>query len=149
MIRFKFGIIMLLLVFTTAAAQAVEIVVTLADIEIRFPDASDPGWINGAETEQPYFSVDSIVYSPEAVSTSLTHTTKLNEPETWEAGLFQPLGEPFRKVIFIITIHEARAKEFELRMRNRYYGAEEAGPFSDPSDRDRIIGKPEKPVHNK
>lgn len=141
---------LLLVVVCSASGQTIpETVVTDADVEIRFPTAADPEppWINGGDVEQPYFSVGPISYSPEPLSVDIKHTTKLNEPETWEAEMYRLPAEPFRKVIFVITLHEVPTRRFELHLRNRYEGETGAGPWSVVSVVDKAIGKTGKPGH--
>lgn len=145
---------LLSLVFVSGAfAQPYEIVLTKADVEISFDGGVT--WINGGDfciveecddTAQTIFSVDSISYSPEPLSTDITHTTKLNEPETWESAMWRLSDEPFRKAVFVITIYEAANRRFELRVRNRYIGEEPRDLWSLPTE-DKVIGKPEKPIN--
>lgn len=75
--------ILFFFIAATALAQTPEVVMTPADIEIRFSGEVD--WINGADA-QAIFSVGPISYSSEALSTNIKHTTKLDTPETWEVG---------------------------------------------------------------
>ena len=140
-------IVFLMCVVSLAFAQ--EPVVLNEDIEVMFVGAATPVWVSGADTLQTYFTVDSITYSPEPVTTQITNTTKLGSPETWEAALWQPPGEPFRKVIITMTVNEIDSRDFIMRIRNRYPGDDDPGPWSEVSDSDKVIGKPDKPSHAK
>lgn len=133
------------LIASIAFAQTLETVMTPADVEIRF--SGETAWVNGADT-QTVFSVDSIAYSAEPLSTDIKHTTKLNVPENWQVEMWRLPGEPFRKAIFIVTIYEATHRIFELRVRNRYAGEDVAGDWSLPIE-DKVIGKPGKAVNTK
>lgn len=137
--------LILITIATTVLTQTPEIVVTNADIEIRFSGETD--WVNGGDTAQTIFTVGPIIYSLEPMSTNVKTTTKLGEPETWEIEMFRVGTEPFRKAIFIITIHEATNRIFELRVANRYEG-EDIIARSLPTE-DKVIGKPEKPINTR
>lgn len=142
-------LLMMLVIVPTAFGQTVpEIVITDADIEIRFSTSANPVWINGDDPAQTAFTVGPISYSSEPLSTAVTHTTKLNEPEIWEVELWGFTGDPFRKAVFVITVYEAPARIFELRTRNRYAGDTMTSPWN-ISDADKVIGKTEKPIHRK
>ncbi len=135
----------LLLIVPAVIAQTPEIVMTPADVEIRFSGESD--WVNGGDAAQVIFTVDSITYSLEPLSTDIKHTTKLGEAETWECAMFRIGTDPFRKVVFIIIINEATNRVFELRVGNRYAG-EEVFAWSLPTA-GKIIGRPGKAVNIK
>ena len=122
-----------------------EIVMTDADIEIRFSGESD--WINGGDATQTIFSVDSISYSAEPLSTDVKHTTKLNAAETWEVEMFRIGTDPFRKAVFVITIYQATSRAYELRVGNRYAG-EDVVVWSLPTE-DKVIGRPGKPINTR
>ncbi len=138
--------LLFLLIATTTLAQTPEIVMTPADIEIRFSGEVD--WINGADATQTIFSVGVISYSLEPLSTNIKHTAKLNEPETWEVEMFRVGNDPFRKAIFVITIYEATDRIYELRTRNRYVNEDTSGPWH-ISEKDKVIGRTGKPSHLK
>ena len=127
-----------------AYGQTPEVVMTNADIEIRF---SGGEWVNG-DSVQTIFSVDSISYSPEPLSANIKHTAKLDMPETWEVEMWGMSTDPFRKAVFVITIYEATNRVYELRARNRYANEDTAGPWSLLTE-DKVIGKPGKPVNIK
>ena len=141
------GIVLLMSISALAYGQTPEIVMTNADVEISFDGVT---WINGGDTVQKTFSVGSITYSPEPLSTAIKHTTKLNEEEIWEVEMWRlsVTDEPFRKAILLITIHQATDRIFDLRARNRYANEDTAGPWH-ISDPDKVIGKPGKVVHIK
>lgn len=128
-----------------AFAQTPEIVMTKADVEIRFSGEAD--WVNGGDTTQTIFTVGTIKYLLEPMSTNVKTTTKLGEPEVWEVPMFRIGTEPFRKAILVITIYEATNRVFELRMANRYAG-EDIITWSLPTE-DKVIGKPGKPANIK
>lgn len=139
-----FVVLLCLFSVSSVFAQSPEIVMSNADIEIRF--SGSPDWINGGDPEQVFFSVDSILDSEEPLSQEVKHTTKLNEPETWESEMWRLVGEPFRKAVFVITIYQASNRVFELRVRNRYANEDIAGPWNLPTE-DKVIGKPGKSGH--
>ncbi len=147
--RFVLSLALILLVSGVIGQTVPDTVVTDADIEIRFIGVPNPVWINGDDLNQTTFNVDSVSYSTEPLSTATTHTTKLNQPETWESEMFQLPGEPFRKAVIIIKLYEAPSRPFELRIRNRYAGETDAGEWSTLSDEDKVIGKPGKAIHRK
>ena len=91
-----FIVLLFILITPTAFAQTPEIVMTNADVEIRFSGEAD--WINGGDVTQTIFSVDSISYSAEPLSTDIKHTTKLNEPETWEVEMFRVGTDPWQTI---------------------------------------------------
>lgn len=125
-----------------------EVVMEPEDIEIRFVTAPESSWLSGGDLIQTYFTVNSITYSAEPMSTEITHTTKLNIPETWEVKLWGHAADPHKKAVFVITIHEILSRTFELRVRNRYIGD---GPNELWSELtlDKVIGRPRKPSHLK
>jgi len=90
---------------------------------------------------QVTFTVDSISYSTEPISTNTTHTTKLGIPQKWEIELFRLEGEPFRKAVVMITVLDVPDRVYELRFRNRYTGDADADAsdwmISDP---DKVTG---------
>jgi len=137
-----------LILATSAFAQTPEVVMTNADVGIRF--SGETKWINGGDMTQEIFSVGTISYSPEPLSTNIKHTTKLNEEEIWEVEMwrFSVTDEPFRKAILPITIHKASNRDYELRVRNRYANEDTAGPWL-ISDPDKVIGKTGKTSHLK
>lgn len=136
-------LLMLLLCGGMVTQAAAEIVMTNADIQIRFSGEVD--WISGGDMVQTVFSVDSISYSTEPLSTDIKHTTKLDEPHAWEAEMWRIGTDAFRKAIFVITIYEATNRIYELRAGNRYAGDDLVG-WSLPTE-DKIIGRPGKPIN--
>jgi len=145
----KYFICIVFLMCFVSLAFAQEPEVLAEDIELMFVGAATPTWISGGDAVQQYFTIDSITYSPEPVSTNITHTTKLEVSETWEAALWQPPGEPFRKVIVMMTIYNIESRDFVMRIRNRYPGDDDPSDWSELSDIDKVIGKPNKLSHNK
>lgn len=139
-------ILVFVFIASTAFAQTPEIVMIKADIEIRF--SGEANWVNGADTAQVIFTVDSIAYSAEALSTNIKHTTKLDTPETWEAEMWHLASEPFKKAVFVITIYQATNRIFELRVRNRFANEGTSGPWSLPTE-DKVIGRPGKAINVK
>lgn len=98
-----------------------DIVITQADVEIRFPDAADPGWIAGAN---PRYTVGAITYADEPVGVSKS-TLKLGVQETFEVEMFDSTVAEPRKAIIPITLTSLpgkKAKTFEVRTRCRYEG---------------------------
>lgn len=146
LIFLSIAFLVFLVLANAALAQTPEIVMTKADIEIRF--SGEANWVNGADTAQAIFSVDSIAYSAEALSTNIKHTTKLDTPETWEAEMWHLASEPFKKAVFVITIYQATNRIFELRVRNRFANEGTSGPWSLPTE-DKIIGRPGKAANIK
>lgn len=116
------------------------IIVTATDVEIRFPDANEPGWIGG---ENPHYTVGAITYLSEPIGTP-KHTLKLGVEEIFEVEMFDSTVSDPRKAIIPVTftsLPSKRAKTFEVRTRCRYEGDidEDAGVWTE-SPLYRVIG---------
>ncbi len=97
------------------------IVMTETDIEIRFPDAANPGWIGG---DNPQYTLGTIIYVNEPIGTPKS-TLKLGVQETFEVEMFDSTITEPRKADIPITmtsIPSKKAKTFEVRTRCRYAG---------------------------
>ena len=138
---------MLLVSVLTLPAMA-GLVVTPADVQIRFPDAAEP------DSVWYVIDVQNINYFTEPVGAH-NDKAKLREVQTWE-GLLQEAQPELGKVRFEITIlsmpkvagSNQDARDMELQFRVRYVRPDATETIGDYSDFNSvtIIGKPGQPA---
>ena len=133
------SLIIILLTVPAAFGQRA-VVMTNADIQVRFPTADDPTW-------RAPDAVVSISYSfaPMGVHVDVM---KLGDA-TWESEMWGSTPEAFMKAVIVISVNSIpspKDRRMEVRVRNRYENTTESGPWSEPGWVD-VIGKPKPPKH--
>lgn len=112
------------------------IVITINDVQVRFPTAADPSW-------RPA-NIVSITHSSEPLRTEMDKGDV--GYQTWEA-LLQESQPSLGKVVIItdVQLPSPSDRVMEMRVRARFDDDSVIGAWSE-SGMVKIIGKPKKPV---